>query len=156
MLLKANFFLLKKGREPKVPARAPCGFYRSVTAATAAAITIAAALAAATAAAMLVRVPCDPAHTAKHDDCHNDRRQIKVCCQKFHHKASLLSADEAYLFAVILETSILTSLSPTYLLGRNIRYRNAAKITIATMVKKLKPTSPVIRPPIWYTTRAAQ
>ena len=39
MLLKANFFLLKKGREPKVPARAPCGFYRSVTAAAAAAIT---------------------------------------------------------------------------------------------------------------------
>ena len=89
--------------------------------AAAAAITIAAALAAATAAAMLVRVPCDPAHTAKHDDCHNDRRQIKVCCQKFHHKASLLSADEAYLFAVILETSILTSLSPVYLLGRTSR-----------------------------------
>ena len=91
MLLKANFFLLKKGREPKVTVRAPCGFYRSVTAAAAAAITIAAALAAATAAAMLVRVPCDPAHTAKHDDCHNDRGQIKICSEEFHHTKHTLS-----------------------------------------------------------------
>ena len=49
-----------------------------------------------------------------------------------------------------------TSLSFTYLLGRNIRYRKAATMTTATTVKKLKPTSPVMRPPSWYTTRAEQ
>ena len=91
MLLKANFFLLKKGREPKVPARAPCGFYRSVTAAAAAAIAIAAAFAAAPTAAMLVGVPCGPAHTAKHDSTYNNGRQIKVRGQEFHHTEHTLS-----------------------------------------------------------------
>ena len=90
MLLKANFFLLKKGREPKVPARAPCGFYRSVTAAAAAAITIAAALAAATAAAMLVRVPHNQARAPKHNNRTNNGRQIKICGQEIHHSETPL------------------------------------------------------------------
>ena len=60
--------------------------------AAAAAITIAAAVSAsATAAAMLVGVPCDPAHTAKHDNTYDDRRQIKVCGEKFHHTKHTLS-----------------------------------------------------------------
>ena len=102
MLLKANFFLLKKGREPKLPARALCGSFQcSVTAAATAAAAIAAAFAAAAAptaaAAMLVGVPCDPAHTAKHDDCHNDRRQIKVRGEKFHHTKHTLSVQSVLL-----------------------------------------------------------
>ena len=40
---------------------------------------------------MLVGVPCDPAHTAKHDDCHNDRGQIKICSEEFHHTKHTLS-----------------------------------------------------------------
>ena len=102
MLLKANFFLLKKGREPKLPARALCGSFQcSVTAAATAAAAIAAAFAAAAAptaaAAMLVGVPCDPAHTAKHDDCHDDRRQIKVRGEKFHHTKHTLSVQSVLL-----------------------------------------------------------
>ena len=124
MLLKANFFLLKKGREPKLPARALCGSFQcSVTAAATAAAAIAAAFAAAAAptaaAAMLVGVPCDPAHTAKHDDCHNDRGQIKICSEEFHHTKHTLS--HIVQFDQILVTSILTSLLPAYLLGRTIR-----------------------------------
>lgn len=96
MLSKANFLFLKKGREPNVPARALCGSFQcSVTAAATAAAAIAAAFAAAAAptaaAAMLVGVPCDPAHTAKHDDCHNDRGQIKICSEEFHHTKHTLS-----------------------------------------------------------------
>ena len=96
MLLKANIFLLKKGREPNVPARALCGSFQcSVTAAATAAAAIAAAFAAAAAptaaAAMLVGVPCDPAHTAKHDSTYNDGRQIKVRGQEFHHTEHTLS-----------------------------------------------------------------
>ena len=92
MLLKANFFLLKKGREPKLPARALCGSFQcSVTAAATAAAAIAAAFAAAPTAAMLVGVPCGPAHTAKHDSTYNDGRQIKVRGQEFHHTEHTLS-----------------------------------------------------------------
>jgi cephalosporin hydroxylase len=120
MLSKANFFFLKKGREPNAQP-APFADQFSVTAAVAAtAISAAAALsAAATTAAMLVGVPCDPAHTAKHDDSHNDGRQIKVCGEKFHHTKHTLS--HVMQFDQILVTSILTSLSPAYLLGRTIR-----------------------------------
>ena len=124
MLSKANFLFLKKGREPNVPARALCGSFQcSVTAAATAAAAIAAAFAAAAAptaaAAMLVGVPCDPAHTAKHDDCHNDRGQIKICSEEFHHTKHTLSL--VVQFDQISVTSILTSLLPAYLLGRTIR-----------------------------------
>ena len=92
MLSKANFLFLKKGREPNVPARALCGSFQcSVTAATTAAAAIAAAFAAAPTAAMLVGVPCGPAHTAKHDSTYNDGRQIKVRGQEFHHTEHTLS-----------------------------------------------------------------
>ena len=102
MLSKANFLFLKKGREPNVPARALCGSFQcSVTAAATAAAAIAAAFAAAAAptaaAAMLVGVPCDPAHTAKHDDCHNDRGQIKICSEEFHHTKHTLSVQSVLL-----------------------------------------------------------
>ena len=97
MLSKANFLFLKKGREPNVPARALCGSFQcSVTAAATAAAAIAAAFAAAAAptaaAAMLVGVPCDPAHTAKHDGSDDDRRQIEISNQELHHNNALLSA----------------------------------------------------------------
>ena len=99
---------------------APFADQFSVTAAATAAAAIAAALsAAATTAAMLVGVPCDPTHTAKHDDCHNDRGQIKICSKEFHHTKHTLS--HVVQFNQILVTSILTSLSPAYLLGRTIR-----------------------------------
>ena len=92
MLSKANFLFLKKGREPNVPARALCGSFQcSVTAAATAAAAIAAAFAAAPTAAMLVGVPCGPAHTAKHDSTYNDGRQIKVRGQEFHHTEHTLS-----------------------------------------------------------------
>jgi hypothetical protein len=92
MLSKANFLFLKKGREPKLPARALCGSFQcSVTAAATAAAAIAAAFAAAPTAAMLVGVPCGPAHTAKHDSTYNDGRQIKVRGQEFHHTEHTLS-----------------------------------------------------------------
>ena len=92
MLSKANFLFLKKGREPNVPARALCGSFQcSVTATATAAAAIAAAFAAAPTAAMLVGVPCGPAHTAKHDSTYNDGRQIKVRGQEFHHTEHTLS-----------------------------------------------------------------
>jgi hypothetical protein len=92
MLSKANFLFLKKGREPNVPARALCGSFQcSVTAAATAAAAIAAAFAAAPTAAMLVGVPCGPAHTAKHDSTYNNGRQIKVRGQEFHHTEHTLS-----------------------------------------------------------------
>ena len=92
MLSKANFLFLKKGREPKLPARALCGSFQcSVTAAATAAAAIAAAFAAAPTAAMLVGVPCGPAHTAKHDSTYNNGRQIKVRGQEFHHTEHTLS-----------------------------------------------------------------
>ena len=43
------------------------------------------------AAAMLVGVPCGPAHTAKHDSTYNNGRQIKVRGQEFHHTEHTLS-----------------------------------------------------------------
>ena len=96
MLSKANFLFLKKGREPNVTARALCGSFQcSVTAAIAAAFAAAAAPTAA--AAMLVGVPCDPAHTAKHDSTHDDRRQIKVRGEKFHHTKHTLSVQSVLL-----------------------------------------------------------
>ena len=120
MLSKANFLFFKKGREPKVSSPRPVAVYLLVAATAAAAITIAAAFsAAATAAAMLVGVPCDPAHTAKHDNRHNDGRQIKIRGEKFHHTKHTLS--HIVQFDQILVTSILTSLLPAYLLGRTIR-----------------------------------
>ena len=95
MLSKANFFHSKKGRGPIGCSTRAQRFYRSVAAAAAAAIAIAAAFAAAAAptaaAAMLVGVPCDPAHTAKHDSTYNDGRQIKVRGQEFHHTEHTLS-----------------------------------------------------------------
>ena len=89
---KLTFFILKKGAGRLDVRPAPSGFYRSVAAAAAAAIAIAAALAAAPTAAMLVGVPCGPAHTAKHDGSDDDRRQIKISSQKLHHNNALLSA----------------------------------------------------------------
>jgi Spy/CpxP family protein refolding chaperone len=56
---------------------------------TATAVTAAAA---STAAAMLMRVPGDPAYTAKHDGSDDDRRQIKISSQELHHNNALLSA----------------------------------------------------------------
>ena len=98
MLSKANFLFFKKGREPKVSSPRPAAVYLLVAATAAAAITIAAAFSAATtAAAMLVGVPCDPAHTAKHDNRHNDGRQIKIRGEKFHHTKHTLSECKAFL-----------------------------------------------------------
>ena len=69
---------------------------RSVAAtAAAAAVSTAAtvtAAAASTAAAMLMRVPGDPAYTAKHDGSDDDRRQIEISSQELHHNNALLSA----------------------------------------------------------------
>ena len=69
----------------------PAGFAWPGPPAAAAAIAIAAAFAAAPTAAMLVGVPCGPAHTAKHDSTYNDGRQIKVRGQEFHHTEHTLS-----------------------------------------------------------------
>ena len=91
MLSKANFFHSKKGRGPIGCSTRAQRFYRSVAAAAAAAIAIAAAFAAAPTAAMLVGVPCGPAHTAKHDSTYNNGRQIKVRGQEFHHTEHTLS-----------------------------------------------------------------
>jgi hypothetical protein len=88
MLSKANFFHSKKGRGPIGCSTRAQRFYRSVAAA---AIAIAAAFAAAPTAAMLVGVPCGPAHTAKHDSTYNNGRQIKVRGQEFHHTEHTLS-----------------------------------------------------------------
>jgi Spy/CpxP family protein refolding chaperone len=63
------------------------------TALTAAAASAAiAAAAASTAAAVLMRVPGDPAYTAKHDGSDDDRRQIEISSQELHHNNALLSA----------------------------------------------------------------
>ena len=44
------------------------------------------------AAAMLLRVPGDPAYTAKHDGSDDDRRQVEISSQELHHNNALLSA----------------------------------------------------------------
>ena len=72
----------------------------AVAAATAAMASAAAAAApagavAAAKAAGLMLVNHEPARTAENDDRNNDRRQVKVGCQKFHHKKSLLSEELA-------------------------------------------------------------
>ena len=70
-----------------------CIFFAGAIAATGAAtLTVAAATAIAANAAMLVRVPGDPAYTAKHDGSDDDRRQIEISSQELHHNNALLSA----------------------------------------------------------------
>ena len=70
-----------------------------LTVACAAAMTAAATAAApagaiaAAEAAGLVLVVHQPAGAAEHDTCNNDCRQIEICCQKSHHKDSLLSVE---------------------------------------------------------------
>jgi hypothetical protein len=39
-----------------------------------------------------MRVPGDPAYTAKHDGSDDDRRQIEIRSQELHHNNALLSA----------------------------------------------------------------
>jgi hypothetical protein len=83
VLSKANFFHSKKGRGP-IGCSTRAQRFLLISA-------IAAAFAAAPTAAMLVGVPCGPAHTAKHDSTYNDGRQIKVRGQEFHHTEHTLS-----------------------------------------------------------------
>ena len=84
----------KRGAGQSLDPRPLLFHYCSVAAAlTAAAASAAiAAAAASTAAAMLMRVPGDPAYTAKHDGSDDDRRQIEISSQELHHNNALLSA----------------------------------------------------------------
>ena len=158
MLSKANFLFLKKGREPNVPARALCGSFQcSVTAAATAAAAIAAAFAAAAAptaaAAMLVGVPCDPAHTAKHDSTHDDRRQIKVRGEKFHHTKHTLSVQSVLLNLGDVDFDLVVA---NILVGTDQQVDEANQNNSSHDGEEVEANLTGDQPPSWYTTRAAQ
>ena len=102
-----------------------------------------------------MRVPCDPTHTAKHDSSDDDRRQVEISSQELHHNNALLSA-RFEKFLLDLGNVDLDLVVVHVLVGTEHQIQEGSDDDHGHAVKKLKPTSPVMRPPSWYTTRAEQ
>ena len=102
---------------------------------------------------MLVGVPCDPAHTAKHDDCHNDRGQIKICSEEFHHTKHTLSVQSVLLDLGDVDFDLVVA---NILVGTDQQVDEANQNHSSHDGEEVEADLTSMMPPSWYTTRAAQ